>query len=81
MADLGSDDESERSESPESIDSPSSAKRPSAHLEGEGIGQVDEGGDAACWAHLICEECGAFLDGSPHRVGCSCGDDFDKSTA
>ena len=24
----------------------------------------DEGGDAACWAHLVCPECGAVTDGS-----------------
>lgn len=24
----------------------------------------DEGGDAACWAHLVCPECGAVTEGS-----------------
>ena len=24
----------------------------------------DEGGDAACWAHLVCPECGAVTDGT-----------------
>ncbi|HUY30306.1 MAG TPA: DUF3565 domain-containing protein [Acidimicrobiales bacterium] len=30
----------------------------------------DGGGDSACWAHLCCPECGAVLDGGPHRAGC-----------
>ncbi|HWE54031.1 MAG TPA: hypothetical protein VG435_00890 [Acidimicrobiales bacterium] len=30
----------------------------------------DEGGDPACWAGLICPDCGIVLDGSPHRAGC-----------
>lgn len=29
-----------------------------------------EGGEAACWAHLLCPECGAVLDGGQHRQGC-----------
>jgi hypothetical protein len=32
----------------------------------------EPGGDAACWLHLVCEECGAVVtarDG--HRAGCS----------
>lgn len=29
-----------------------------------------EGGDAVCWAHLLCEECGT-VRGEPHREGCS----------
>lgn len=32
-------------------------------------GAVEEGGDPACWAHLICEECGAFGEGT-HAPGC-----------
>jgi hypothetical protein len=28
------------------------------------------GGEAACWAHLLCEECGA-MSGEPHRAWCS----------
>jgi tellurite methyltransferase len=28
------------------------------------------GGDPACWAGLLCPECGAVLDGSSHRPGC-----------
>jgi len=45
---------------------------PPTVLNGE---DADQGGDPACWAHLICEECGAFRDGSPHRDNCSRGDD------
>lgn len=29
------------------------------------------GGESSCFAHLLCEECGAVLDGGPHRAGCS----------
>ena len=29
-----------------------------------------EGGDAACWAHLVCPECGAITTGG-HRPGCT----------
>ena len=25
-----------------------------------------EGGDPACWAHLICPECGVVLEGTSH---------------
>jgi hypothetical protein len=32
---------------------------------------ADVGGEAACYAHLVCPECGVVLDGSPHRAGCS----------
>jgi hypothetical protein len=30
----------------------------------------DVGGDAACWANLVCDECGA-VRGDEHRAGCS----------
>lgn len=31
-------------------------------------GVVDEGGDAACWAHLVCEACGRVTEpGAPHE--------------
>ncbi len=29
-----------------------------------------EGGDPACWAGIVCQECGAVL-GEGHRAGCS----------
>jgi hypothetical protein len=28
------------------------------------------GGDPVCWAHLLCQECGAMLDGSAHAANC-----------
>ncbi len=31
-----------------------------------------EGGDPVCWAHLVCEECGAITT-EGHRAGCSLG--------
>ena len=34
---------------------------------GESGGQ---GGDPACWAGLLCPECGAVLGADPHRDGC-----------
>lgn len=30
----------------------------------------DEGGDPACWAQLVCPECGAIAEGGSHRAGC-----------
>ena len=35
----------------------------------EDLGDVDAG-DAACWAHLVCPECGAVVGPDPHRAGC-----------
>jgi hypothetical protein len=29
-----------------------------------------EGGDAACWAHLVCPDCGAVTS-EGHRKGCA----------
>jgi hypothetical protein len=31
-----------------------------------------EGGDPVCWAHLVCDECGAVTT-EGHREGCSAG--------
>jgi len=31
---------------------------------------VEQGGETSCYAHLVCEECGALLDGGGHREGC-----------
>ena len=33
-------------------------------------GESAEGGEAACWAHLVCPECGAMTT-EGHRPGCS----------
>ena len=30
-----------------------------------------QGGEAACFANLVCPDCGVVLDGSPHRPGCA----------
>lgn len=35
-----------------------------------GSGEVTEGGDPACWACLVCQECGAVVS-EGHRAGCS----------
>ena len=34
----------------------------------------DQAGDPACWANLVCPECGAVMDGNPHKAGCPRGD-------
>jgi Protein of unknown function (DUF3565) len=31
----------------------------------------ESGGEAACFAHLVCPDCGVVLDGSPHRPHCA----------
>jgi hypothetical protein len=30
----------------------------------------DEGGESACFAHLLCPECGVMIDGSEHSTQC-----------
>ena len=37
-----------------------------------GVLQPPEGGDAACWAHLVCPECGAIAT-EGHQPGCPAG--------
>ncbi|HEY1824489.1 MAG TPA: hypothetical protein VGG21_00825 [Acidimicrobiales bacterium] len=32
---------------------------------------MGEGGDPACWAGLLCEECGCVLTDGVHREGCT----------
>jgi Protein of unknown function (DUF3565) len=34
-------------------------------------GAPERGGEAACFAHLLCPQCGAVLDGGGHLEGCS----------
>jgi hypothetical protein len=29
------------------------------------------GGESACYAHLLCRECGVVLDGSDHATTCA----------
>lgn len=36
-----------------------------------GLPPDDEAGDPACWAGLLCPECGVVLGGAPHEEGCS----------
>ncbi len=31
---------------------------------------VEEGGDPACWAEMLCPECGAVVDDGYHHPGC-----------
>jgi tellurite resistance-related uncharacterized protein len=33
-------------------------------------GTADLGGDRACWAGLVCQECGALVSDGHHRPGC-----------
>jgi hypothetical protein len=33
-------------------------------------GESSEGGDPACWAGIVCQECGAVLS-EGHAAGCS----------
>ena len=35
-----------------------------------GSGEPGDGGDPACWACLVCQECGAVVS-EGHRAGCS----------
>jgi hypothetical protein len=33
--------------------------------------EEDQGGESACYVHLLCPECGAVLDGNEHVRGCT----------
>jgi hypothetical protein len=37
----------------------------------QGLPAADAGGEPACFAHLVCPECGVVIDGSPHLPGCA----------
>ena len=41
-----------------------------AATQAAGSGEAVDGGDPACWACLVCEECGAVVS-EGHRAGCS----------
>ena len=43
---------------------------PVGPLTGHDADDDPEGGDPVCWAHLVCEECGA-ITAEGHRAGCS----------
>ena len=34
--------------------------------------EAGEGGDPACWARIVCQECGAVIS-EGHRTGCATG--------
>src|SRR5665213_2262632 len=38
--------------------------------EADPLGTEDQGGDSACWAHLLCPECGCVLDQGVHFGNC-----------
>lgn len=44
--------------------------RQSVETEPSEVEGIDEGGDPACWAGLLCPECSAVLDGGAHRPNC-----------
>lgn len=44
---------------------------PASEAVAAGAGTAEaEGGEPACWAHLVCPECGAMTTGG-HRPGCT----------
>jgi hypothetical protein len=52
-------DRSQRDDEIESDGAPPLASGDATHAE-------SEGGDPSCWAHLVCPECGAVLEGKVH---------------
>lgn len=44
-----------------------------APMEGPAGTGASAGGDPACWANLVCPECGVIVGQGPHRPGCSTG--------
>jgi tellurite resistance-related uncharacterized protein len=56
------------------------SERPADSIGGQGSDRAhvgsrleDEGGDAACWAHLLCPHCGAVVTDGYHFEGCPAG--------
>lgn len=37
------------------------------------LSRSDKGGESACFAHILCPECGAVLNGGAHKLGCNVG--------
>ena len=56
-------------ESPRCSEDPAGNALPQAG-EREPTAEPGEGGEAACWAHLVCPECGAMIS-EGHRQGCT----------
>jgi hypothetical protein len=68
-----SDDRPPRDDPAEGTAADAAAPRPPIRLVtplADELADEDEGGDAVCWAHLVCEECGAITT-EGHRDGCS----------
>ncbi len=56
---------------------PSTSDRQDAGARPAPEAEESAGGDPACWAHLVCQECGAVVSGASgaggHRPGCRSG--------
>jgi hypothetical protein len=46
---------------------PARPENDAAH--GRDTGSEPAGGEPACWAHLVCDQCGV-ISGDPHRAWC-----------
>lgn len=44
-----------------------------ATAQAAGSGEPGDGGDPACWACLVCEECGAVVSEGHHRLALGTG--------
>ena len=53
---------------PDDLDASSGDSAAKASVAAAGAG--DQGGEAACYAHLVCPECGAVTT-EGHRAGCA----------
>jgi Fe2+ or Zn2+ uptake regulation protein len=42
--------------------------------------EEDLGGESACYAHLVCAECGAVLDEHHHELGGACAESVNKES-
>ncbi len=53
------------------VDRPGRSGSGGAGAGGEPVDEPVPVGDPACWAGLLCPECGAVVEGGSHRPGCS----------